>query len=486
MEKYLDNDCPSIVDRLKDKLQHKRVEGSYRTLLPIPSFNKVDGQGQPLIHNTGSDFSSNDYLGLARCPRQLSLVQESFDEYTDPRIDSTRNVEPITWNHQGILGSTGSRLLSGDSLLARNLERHLAKVHKRPSALLCNSGYDANLSVLSSLPLEGDFIIADSLVHNSLVMGIRMGRLRKNNYYTFDHNNIIDLRRVLLDLQDMRSDATRIPGDYQPEIFIIVESVYSMDGDIAPLKEILDLALQYRAHVIVDEAHGFGIFGMSNACDLVETINTPSNLSTQDELQEYQENGGLGVLSALGIEDHKALLATVYTFGKAAGCHGAVIVSSELVIDYLINYARPFIYSTSLPPHSILSISCSYRTIMSIEGDKRRRHLFRLVRFFRLSFMLALRQKSPNEDISSILLPSPSPIQAVLCKGNEACIQWARELQKEGISVFPIRFPTVARGSERIRIIIHHHNTFDQISYLINKLMYLLCHAQHNQLLSRL
>jgi 8-amino-7-oxononanoate synthase len=496
MEKGFDYDRPSIFKRLNDKLDQKRIEGSYRSLVPISSVIQDDvSQGQPtksnevIIKKSASDFASNDYLGLARCPKQLSLVQTSFDTYTRSLTDKTSRHGESTWSHhQGILGSTGSRLLSGDSHLARNLEHHLAEVHKRPSALLCNSGYDANLSLLSSLPLEGDFIIADNLIHNSLIMGIRMGRLQKDDFYTFIHNNTVDLRRILVDLSGKRLEATRaIAGSYHPEIFIVIESVYSMDGDIAPMKDILDLALEFRAHVIVDEAHGFGVYGLSNAHDMVERLENPSDFAIpQSNCGDFHENGGLGVLAALGLESHKALLATVYTFGKAAGCHGAVIVSSDLVIQYLVNYARPFIYSTSLPCHSILSISCSYTTIMGKEGDLRRCHLFKLVRYFRLSFMSAVRRILPEEDISSILIPSPSPIQAVLCRGNETCLLWARQLQQYGLNVFAIRFPTVAKGSERIRIIIHYHNTEDQISELVNHLIHLMSHRQHNQVWSRL
>lgn len=492
MEQYSDSNCPPIIKRLQEKLDHKRAEGSYRSLLPIPSVDPVFGHVQSVnanelhVKNILIDFASNDYLGLARCTKQLSIVQKSFDAFTRPSfIDEASSVES-TWSHQGILGSTGSRLLSGDSPLARNLERQLAHVHKRPSALICNSGYDANLSVLSSIPLEGDFVIADSLIHNSLIMGIRMGRLRKGDFYTFSHNNTVDLRELLCHIQDMRLEAKRISQNHHPEIFIVIESVYSMDGDIAPIKDILDIALEFRAHVIVDEAHGFGIYGATNPHNMVDTLENPLDVTSLCKDEDYQENGGLGVLSALKLESHEALLASIYTFGKAAGCHGAVIVSSDLVIDYLINYARPFIYSTSLPPHSIFSISCSYSTIIGHEGDFRRRHLFKLVRYFRSTFISALRRQLPEQHISSILIPSPSPIQAILCRGNETCVLWARELQKRGINVFPIRFPTVAKGLERIRIIIHFHNTEDQIFKLVNHLIDLISDAHTIKLWSRL
>jgi len=221
-----------------------------------------------------------------------------------------------------------------------------------------------------------------------------------------------------------------------------------------------------------DEAHGLGVYGKTNVNDLNvperqwqnerkrENADDPSKLKL-----EGRERGGLGVLSALGLETHPAILAAVYTFGKAAGCHGAVIVASVAVVQYLVNYARPFIYSTSLPPHSLLSVKCAYDTMFGEEGDLRRNKIFHLVALFRHRLLESLKSYS---SLSTILLPSPSPIQAVLIPGNDRCIRLAEKMRNEGqFDVYPIRSPTVTKGSERIRIVIHFYNSEQEILDLV-------------------
>lgn len=185
------------------------------------------------------DFSSNDYLGLARSRKQLKEVQVAFDSYLQ---DSQETYGDSKSPEKPLLGATGSRLLSGNSSYPRQLERKLAKIHNRPSALLCNSGYDANLSILSSIPLEEDIILMDELVHNSLVMGVRMGRVKQENVRYFRHNDVEHLKQLLMQLRKVISLRGR-------SIFVVCESVYSMDGDIAPLGAILDCALDSCASV---------------------------------------------------------------------------------------------------------------------------------------------------------------------------------------------------------------------------------------------
>jgi len=411
--------------RLEQKLDQRRVESSLRTLNLTSANHSVD-------------FSSNDYLGLAHSSKQHGIVESKYRELTQKQSPP-------------FLGSTGSRLLSGNSAYALSLEKFLAVAHNRPCALLCNSGYDANLSILSSIALPDDFIVLDELVHNSLIMGIKMSRIPMNHVNFFRHNDVQDLERILLSLKG-RSGGDDVKGC----TMVIVESVYSMDGDVSPLEEILDLSSKFGANVVVDEAHGLGVFGRTNVNDL--SINTSLKTVHSDSLI-----GGTGVLSALNLENHPALLAAVYTFGKAAGCHGAVITGSKVLIEYLINYARPFVYSTSLPSHSLVAIKCSYDTFIGIEGERLRSKVFHLVHFFRSNIETALKDESAD-----YLLPSPSPIQAIICRGNEHCVEVAKELKElGGISVFPIRSPTVPKGEERIRIILHEHNTEMEVVHLV-------------------
>ena len=422
------------------------------------------------------DFSSNDYLGLAHSQTQHQLVEAKYRTYTTKY--------PVS-NHPH-LGSTGSRLLSGNSPLALSLEIFLARVHNRPSALLFNSGYDANLSLLSSLLLEEDVVIMDELVHNSLIMGVRMSRIPKEHsrrqVLYFRHNDVKDLGHILSSLE--RKGANARKGC----IFVVVESVYSMDGDISPLCEILDLAEIHNASVIVDEAHGLGIYGRTNHQDmdtteinLIDNFNTETKCNTNGEMDDEKGTGkvhdkdipcgGTGVLAALELERHPALLAGVFTFGKAAGCHGAVITGTKILIDYLVNYARPFIYSTSLPSHSLWAIKCAYDTMISKEGGLLREKVYYLVNLFRSLFLKGLRLgkgNSNNVHLEDYLLASPTPIQAVLCRGNNNCIRMANMLREESLMVYPIRSPTVAKGGERIRIIIHAHNTEAEVRLMVN------------------
>lgn len=331
----------------------------------------------------------------------------------------------------------------------------------------------ANLSLLSCLPC--DVLLLDELVHNSLHMGTRIISKKKRLVQTFPHNRTDRLEQLLLHQQNQCSKNCAV--------VIVVESVYSMDGDIAPLSQILALASQYRALVIVDEAHGFGIYGKTNPHNLYHP--SPNIYSTQPDSTKKQyygshcyrgtalvsENtkkpGGTGVLASLNLEQHPALLAAVYTYGKAAGCHGATIISNKPhLIPYLVNYARPFIYSTALPSHALHTILCAYQTITSTnEGDNRRNYLFSLVNYF-------IQSITNDHDNNTIrLLPSPSPIQAVLCPGNHRCISMSEQISMlSGIHVNPIRSPTVPKGQERIRIILHAHNTMDQVNLLIDTL----------------
>jgi 8-amino-7-oxononanoate synthase len=458
-----------LEERLVYQLSNREKEGTLRSLLP-PSSKLKDSNNPPGATRDEDDdkidFASNDYLGLARCPQQWERVKNS--------VSSHSNGEKCK------LGATGSRLLSGDSRLARDLEERLARLHGQEAALLTNSGYDANLSLLSSVPVEQDVVLMDELIHNSVIMAVRMGRCR--NVHSFSHNSVTHLCQLLQQHQTSLTNSA---------IFIVVESVYSMDGDIAPLKRILDVANEYGAVVMVDEAHGLGVYGRTNPHQLtLTTVSSPRQQSIFKE-KHHQENkltmGGTGVLAALNLESHPSLLCGVFTFGKAAGCHGAVICGSLTLITYLINYARPFIYSTSLPPHALHCISCAYDTLISPQEEERRHRVFDLVHYFRSRIRETLSKEENGSPICSssgkiiYLIESPSPIQALVVPGNDACIATCRDLTRIGkVQLFPIRSPTVPKGQERIRIILHAHNTRAQVDSLVSLLYQSLVNQQSN------
>jgi 8-amino-7-oxononanoate synthase len=424
------------------------------------------------------DFSSNDYLGLARDMEQYRMVEEEMEHYIlsvqpPPRNhESQHDKQQLNYSTVPLLGSTGSRLLSGDTKLLHELEAYLCHIHHAQSALLCNSGYDANLSVVSTLPCT--CILYDSYIHNSLHMGIRLWQSqsittatateiptmyeREANTETrkavasFQHNNVQDLRQKLQYFKNQGHT-----------IVILIESVYSMDGDMAPVREILDLAESYQSLVVVDEAHGFGVFGKTEFDNDTDGSNRSSTIS----------RGGTGVLAMTQCEHHPALLAAIYTYGKAAGCHGAVICSphTKYMKEYWINYAYPIIYSTALPLHSILTIRCSYQTITGTKGRRLRRHLSQLIQYFQgqlIQMLDTLRITWRNHPYR--ILQSSSPIQALIVPGNVECTTFCQLLFRisDGtIRLFPIKTPTVPVGQERIRIVLHAHNTMQEIDRLL-------------------
>lgn len=340
------------------------------------------------------DFSSNDYLSLSR----NKYLQQSIHELSQNLC----------------LGSTGSRLLSGHYPLLEQLENLLPKVHQAEAALVFNSGYNANLSLLTAIPRKGDIILYDSLVHASVHDGLR---LCKAASIPFSHNDTQQLKTLL----EQYSTHT---------IFVVVESIYSMDGDAAPLAAISQLCTAHQAHLIVDEAHSTGVFGSSG--------------------------GGLCV--AIGIQQQ--VFARIHTFGKAIGSHGAAVVGSQLLKDYLTNFARPLIYTTALSPHSILTTLKSYEYLQT-DGNELMEKLHQKITLFK--------RQIPSE-LAPSNIESNSPIQTLIIKGNTAVVRVATQLQKLGFDIRPIRSPTVPVGAERLRICLHLHNSTESILSLTNAL----------------
>lgn len=353
---------------LQHKLQQRQQQDAFRQLR-LPAANTVD-------------FCSNDYLGIVH--------QQSIQ---------------VTGQHAS--GSTGSRLLAGNYPLIQQVEQQLAAFHHAEAAVLFNSGYDANLGLLSSLLQRGDTVLYDQLCHASIRDGIRLGFAHA---FAFEHNNLQHLEQRL-----QQAPATG-------NTFIVTESVFSMDGDTAPLQQLVTLAQQYNAHLIVDEAHAIGIMGTA----------------------------GQGLTQHLQLQQH--IFARVYTYGKACGCHGAAVVGSQLLADYLVNFARSLIYSTAMPPHAAAAIAASYRLFPGMTPQ--RQHLQQLVQQF---------QQHP---LSYQKLPSQTPIQGIIVPGNTQAKSLATHLQQHGFDVRPILYPTVPAGTERLRIVLHAFNTTAEVQAL--------------------
>lgn len=352
--------------KLLDKLNKRKKEGTFRALT---------------LENSSIDFFSNDYLGLAReYSHEKSLVE--------------------------LIGATGSRLLSGNSLEADNCERFLANHFNVESSLVFNSGYSANLALLSSIPQRGDTILYDELVHASIRDGIRLSFA---NAVSFKHNDSSDLNTKL--------------NASNGVVYVVVESLYSMNGDISPLKEIVEICETYSAFLIVDEAHSVGVFGKE----------------------------GQGLVQELNIESK--VFARVITFGKAYGFHGAAIVGSKDLVEFLINFARPFIYTTALPPQDYKTIN---NLVNSTLISKNQVLLLDNIIYFRKGLTDTNRYPSDLK----------SPIQIIQTNTIENTIELAGNLKKNGIFTKPIFSPTVPIGKECIRICLHSFNTHSEIDLL--------------------
>lgn len=348
---------------LQTALDHRRKDGMFRSLRPL----------------TGQiDLCSNDYLGASR-----------------------KIVPPLDQLPLHSIGATGSRLVSGTHKGHLDFEAFLASFHATEAALLFGSGYEANLGLLSASGSRHDTIIYDDRIHASMRDGIRLSMARS---FSFHHN----------DLDDLRSKIPLVRGD----CFIAVESLYSMDGDQAPLAELCALAEETGAYLLVDEAHATGIYGAK----------------------------GEGLVQHLGLQNR--VFARIHTFGKALGFKGACVVGPALVRDTLVNFSRPFIYSTAPDLFSVRLMREAYEVTQMLHEE--RAALFALIEQFR-----AIRREFPTLQF----LDSESPIQGLIIPGNEQVLQVEAALHDAGFAARAIRSPTVPQGEERIRICLHSFNT---------------------------
>jgi 8-amino-7-oxononanoate synthase len=357
-----------------------------------------------------TDFCSNDYLGFSQKLKQNSEI------YSFPS------------------GATGSRLLAGNTQFIEDLEQEIADFHGAEAGLIFNSGYDANVGLLSCLPQKNDILFTDELIHASMIDGARLSYATR---YKFRHNDAKDLEFKLQNLennfktslnqiltQNTENDLllTSKIEHQKSNLFIAIESVYSMDGDLANLEAITNLSEKYGANLIVDEAHATGIFGKN----------------------------GQGLVSELGLENK--IFARVITFGKALGCHGAIVLGSKNLRDYLINFARPFIYTTAAPMQTHESVRQAYQLLKSPTFSNEKLHS--LIHFFK---------EQANQVSDLELIESPSAIQCIVISGNEKCREVATKLQNAGLDIRPIVSPTVPKGKERLRICLHEFNTEKEI-----------------------
>lgn len=371
-----------LPENLIQKLENRKQNNSLRQL---PSFNNL------------VDFSSNDYIGFSKSETVFKLAHHYLIE------------NEIIQN-----GATGSRLISGNHSLYQIAETYLAQFHEAESTLIFNSGYDANVGFFSAVPQRNDVILYDELSHASIRDGIVMSNAKS---YKFNHNDFEDLERLIVKFPDTN-------------IYIVTETVFSMDGDSPNLEELVQLSEKYNCYLVVDEAHTLGVFGEKG-----------------EGLTQY-------------LQLHNRIFARIMTFGKGLGCHGAAILGSLELKEYLVNFARSFIYTTGLSPHSVSTILTAYQQL-EIEKETIEKLRKNIVFFNQQKNLLGLKP---------MFVRSKSSIQSAIIPGNENAKQLAQQLQDKGFDVKPILSPTVPEGQERLRFCIHSYNSEEEINQVLELL----------------
>ena len=321
------------------------------------------------------DFSSNDYLGIAR---------------------------------NNCSGSTGSRLISGNTKSLENLEESFSKDVGYEQALFFNSGYQANVGLIPALTDRNSTILYDQYIHASLRDGIELSLAKS---YSFKHN----------DLEHLKKHLEKVNG----LVLIVVESVYSMDGDSPDLQKLIDLAEEYEAEIVVDEAHALGLIGEK----------------------------GQGLIAHLKLQ--KKILATIYPLGKAVGSSGAFVCGSELLKSYLVNFCRSMIFSTA-PSQTIVKEIGRQLELMKSNSD--RSDLFQLKTHF----------LSGISDMFEVVTGPFGAIVSVMISGNSNAKKLEKEISEKGVFVKAILHPTIPKGQERLRICFHQYNSIEDVDLLLS------------------
>jgi 8-amino-7-oxononanoate synthase len=380
---------------LSSRLNDLREQGLYREL------RRVDSPQRSTIQIGGKaflNFSSNDYLGLANHP---SLIDAAS----------------LAVNRFGV-GAGASRLICGSMAPFHELEETLAAFKSTEAALTFSTGYATALGTITALLDKDDVVIIDKLVHASIVDGAKLSGAKLR---VFAHNDLNDLEEKL------KWARTRSTGDSKAHTLIVTESIFSMDGDAAPLKEIVELKNKYGAWLMVDEAHATGILGKS----------------------------GRGLAEELGVSNQIEI--QMGTLGKALGASGGYICGSRALIEYLVNSARSFIFSTAPIPASAAAARAAIQLIQSREGDTRRNFLSNRIAEFK-------------KQASQFKVKSQSTILPLIIGDEVKATNTATALRDRGIYVPAIRYPTVARGKARLRITLTASHSSTDVTTLLRTL----------------
>ena len=377
------------MDAFKQQLEQLSAQNQYRSIPDLVHQGRyITRENRKMLN-----MSSNDYLGLAS---NENLRQSFLQQYGD-------NFPSFT--------SSSSRLLTGNFPVYTDLEQLIAQCFQRESALLFNSGYHANLGILPALTTTKSLILADKLVHASMIDGIRLSQCE---FFRYRHNDYEHLKS-LLEKNARKFDRT----------FIVTESVFSMDGDVVDLNYLVQLKKQFpNTYLYVDEAHAIGVYGKN----------------------------GLGIAERANVIADIDLL--VGTFGKALASMGAYVICDKILKECLINQMRPLIFSTALPPFNVAWTHFIFERLPQF--SKERTHLERLSAF--------LRQEVEHR---TQIMPSQTCIVPYILGENEATLAKAKDLQEQGYYCLPIRPPTVPKGTSRIRLSLTADMTMDEVKQFV-------------------
>jgi glycine C-acetyltransferase/8-amino-7-oxononanoate synthase len=380
---------------ISDELAQLRAAGLFR------EFRTVEGPQGPRVILAGREmlcFASNDYLGLARHPKVAEAAKQALERYG--------------W------GAGASRLVCGHTALHQELEDRLARFEGTEAALVFPTGYMANVGAISALVGHGDLVLGDKLNHASIVDGCRLSGAK---FRTFGHRNLKKLHRLMARCRDHR------------HALVVTDSVFSMDGDLAPLPEIVELCHAYDAMLMVDEAHATGVFGP----------------------------GGRGLAEHLGVKERVPVL--MGTLSKAVGSVGGFIAGSRDLVDYLRNKARPFMFTTALPP-AACAASIAGLDLIEQQPELRAALWHNVMRLANGLRALGTIQGDPHSPIVPIVLGEP-----------KTALDFSAFLLDTGIFAPAIRPPAVPPGTSRLRLSLSAAHTAEDMDRLLEALARAVC-----------
>ncbi len=400
---------PNLENKLKEELDELKTNNLLRTvddLRFISSTKAIDNDGNEFLV-----FGTNNYLGLTHHPYVIKAAKEASEYGT---------------------GSTGSRLTTGASFEARELENNLSEFKNVESTLIFNTGYMTNLGVIYALTKENDVIFSDQLNHASIIDGTRISKAKVKVY---KHKDTEDLER-LIQIELEESTKNNEEKNNNSNFFIVSDGVFSMDGDIAPLPELVEIADKYNCTLIIDEAHATGVIGKNG----------------KGTVEYYKDKTGIDLTDSVDLQ--------IGTLSKALASEGGFVCGKQVYIDYLINKSRPFIFSTALSPATIASANAA----LNLLKENSEEYLNDLNSNTRL-----MRELLTNARLN--IVDGETPIIPIIIGPADLANKISKELEKEGILVSSIRPPSVPKDMSRLRLTVIATHTKEDIEYTAKKII---------------